>query len=457
VSEGSAVEKGVGLCIALSDEVKAFLETEFSDVKFDYISTEEEFCDVWGDLAEADYKFVLCGSALGLYFPDEVGQLVSNECPETPNYFVGTTAASMRLEDLRKNGFGNAFLFPMDESELQNDLASLLNNYKASKKMRPCNLLDFDSEMELPFDLYVFLPRNAKYVKFVSKSQPLGEKRFARLRNYEVFTLFLEAGDMSKYAEMTAQILDSSHALAIEDPTELNKEHLRLIVRNLVLGVFDTSEASKEGGIATLNTGKKVVSAYISGSGSDDIYTTMAAAVGKVHSQYTHSLGVSILSTLLAIGLEFPTPEDLTFASFFHDISLWNQRTSDSKGKDDSKPMSAEDQKDYENHPERSLNILKEKKIGLREGAAKILLQHHEKYDGTGFPKKKSGDMVCLGAQILAVADQIDYLTNLKRGQKRMKLHEAIAEVKTMGIASPNLLAKIDRLFLKDRQKAKAA
>jgi HD-GYP domain-containing protein (c-di-GMP phosphodiesterase class II) len=37
-----------------------------------------------------------------------------------------------------------------------------------------------------------------------------------------------------------------------------------------------------------------------------------------------------------------------------------------------------------------------------------LVLHHHERYDGTGYPDGISGDSIPLGARIIAVADAID-------------------------------------------------
>jgi HD-GYP domain-containing protein (c-di-GMP phosphodiesterase class II) len=39
-----------------------------------------------------------------------------------------------------------------------------------------------------------------------------------------------------------------------------------------------------------------------------------------------------------------------------------------------------------------------------------IVLQHHETYDGVGYPDRLAGDAICLGARIFAVADVFDAL-----------------------------------------------
>ncbi|HXG95287.1 MAG TPA: HD domain-containing phosphohydrolase [Blastocatellia bacterium] len=50
--------------------------------------------------------------------------------------------------------------------------------------------------------------------------------------------------------------------------------------------------------------------------------------------------------------------------------------------------------------------------IDFLEGAGQIVAQHHERYDGSGYPSHLEGEQICLGARIFAVADAVDAITS---------------------------------------------
>jgi putative nucleotidyltransferase with HDIG domain len=50
--------------------------------------------------------------------------------------------------------------------------------------------------------------------------------------------------------------------------------------------------------------------------------------------------------------------------------------------------------------------------IDFLEGAAQIVAEHHERYDGSGYPHRLEGGTICLGARIFAVADAVDAMTS---------------------------------------------
>jgi putative nucleotidyltransferase with HDIG domain len=57
-------------------------------------------------------------------------------------------------------------------------------------------------------------------------------------------------------------------------------------------------------------------------------------------------------------------------------------------------------------HPEYGYDFVK--KIGFLSGAADIVLSHHEKFDGTGYPRGLKGNEISLGARIFAFVDAVD-------------------------------------------------
>lgn len=65
--------------------------------------------------------------------------------------------------------------------------------------------------------------------------------------------------------------------------------------------------------------------------------------------------------------------------------------------------------------------------IDFLEGASQIVGQHHERYDGSGYPTGIEGDQIVLGARIFAVADTVDAITS-DRPYRAGRPFEAAAE-----------------------------
>lgn len=75
-------------------------------------------------------------------------------------------------------------------------------------------------------------------------------------------------------------------------------------------------------------------------------------------------------------------------------------------------------------HAEIGYNILKGSKRSIIEAAAIISLTHHEKYDGTGYPKGLKGNKIHIYGRITAIADVFDALGSDRIYKKAWKNEE---------------------------------
>jgi HD-GYP domain-containing protein (c-di-GMP phosphodiesterase class II) len=78
-------------------------------------------------------------------------------------------------------------------------------------------------------------------------------------------------------------------------------------------------------------------------------------------------------------------------------------------------------------HAESGYHILKD--IPFPYPIAEMVYQHHERLDGSGYPRGLKGDAICLEARILAVADTIEAMAMHRPYRPGMGLDVAIKEV----------------------------
>lgn len=68
-------------------------------------------------------------------------------------------------------------------------------------------------------------------------------------------------------------------------------------------------------------------------------------------------------------------------------------------------------------------------RISLLVPAAEILLTHHERYDGTGYPRGLEGNQIPLGSRIFSVADALDAMTSDRPYRKALPFAAAREEI----------------------------
>ncbi|KAA3627908.1 MAG: response regulator [Proteobacteria bacterium] len=76
-------------------------------------------------------------------------------------------------------------------------------------------------------------------------------------------------------------------------------------------------------------------------------------------------------------------------------------------------------------HTHIGYNILKDSPSKYLQAGAIIALNHHERFDGTGYPQRLAGDAIPMAARIVAVTDVFDALTSRRPYKKPWKLEDA--------------------------------
>jgi HD-GYP domain-containing protein (c-di-GMP phosphodiesterase class II) len=107
--------------------------------------------------------------------------------------------------------------------------------------------------------------------------------------------------------------------------------------------------------------------------------------------------------------------------------------------------LTAEERQFMEKHPRMGARILEP--IGAYAEVIPIVLQHHENFDGSGYPDGLSGKTISLGARIFAVADRFEALTSDRPYRKALNLKRTIKYIKDR--AGTEFDPQIVKAFLK--------
>ena len=142
-----------------------------------------------------------------------------------------------------------------------------------------------------------------------------------------------------------------------------------------------------------------------------------------------HSLRVTVYARHLAQGLNLSEAEIRTIERgvLLHDIGKIGIPDELLQKSDN---LAGRERLLLRQHPEIGHRILSNIKFLKEE--AQVVLHHHERYDGNGYPQGLKGDQIHLGARIFAVADALDDLTSNCRFQPSITFKAAVREIKKM-------------------------
>lgn len=139
---------------------------------------------------------------------------------------------------------------------------------------------------------------------------------------------------------------------------------------------------------------------------------------------YNHVERVFNYCGIIADYLQLPIEEKrlLLYGAYLHDLGKINV----SKETLISNTELSQDQwEELKKHPQDSADIVSQ--IKGFDKVVPIVLQHHEKYDGTGYPKGLKGNEINYLARILTVVDSFDAMTN-QRPYHEIKIFEEAFE-----------------------------
>lgn len=161
-----------------------------------------------------------------------------------------------------------------------------------------------------------------------------------------------------------------------------------------------------------------------------------------------HCIYVGQISAILAKALGLDTDEilgTLALAGILHDTGL-KEIPKEVLAKDPEK-LSSEEKETYQDHVRRSIELLANIDTEPNDLVKTIIMQHHENFDGTGFPTGAVGEEIHELTRILAIANELDRFITKSSDIKNpiVALDKLRQENKTRAKCSldPILLSKI--------------
>ena len=264
-------------------------------------------------------------------------------------------------------------------------------------------ILLFLKNHKIDYDLYLKMSSD-KYVRVFKSGQDLEKDDFAKYKERNVKTVFLRSEDYTKATVVFAEKMKKSLAvrkLRIEEYTALS-----LFSFDKVNKIINQLGLKKE--VLTLTNHVLEINMKVieKNKALRDLLEKTFSGNSFISE---HSLMLTFVTTSIAKYMGWPsvtTAEKLTVAAFFHDIKLED----DELAKIDVIDSTIEDVFDrnqiasLKNHPQQAVDLLN-KFQGFPPDVDKIILQHHERVDGSGFPRGLEWKRIFALAAVFIVAE----------------------------------------------------
>jgi len=271
------------------------------------------------------------------------------------------------------------------------------------------------------FDLYIRSDKG-EHTLYHSGKKPFTHTTLAALKKRMLRYLYIEKKDEDSYF----QHVDRKLAATLSDgavPIEKKSAFVYQSVASVMQNVFEDSRA---GNIAS---SKQLVNRTVDFIMKEELATRALLSL-TLHDYYTYTHSINVCVFGLGLARRILTPghdfHTIGFGLLMHDVgkSTIKKRIINKRG-----PLNHIEWFEMKKHPEKGAQLLASLGHNDEEMQA-IVTQHHERFDGKGYPKGLTEDEIHFYAKICTIADVFDALTTERSYHKSVKSFDALTIMK---------------------------
>ena len=342
------------------------------------------------------------------FYPDVFICLILREMPgdETINF-------------LKKSGCN--FIISEDDLFITSKLEYL--SFETIKcEYLPIKTSELVFDMIIPFDLYLALPVNGRFLKILHSGDSLTKDRVSKIQKEN--ELFVSRKDVINYNNFLKKINPNDPYCRARNIYLSLKESFKDFAFYLL---DQNSDYSYEIGKNKINECKKM--------GMDLVFAlgNVAEPYRVVDQFWLQGFGsldripaITALAGISALNGNLDNLEDILISSLVQDLGLLMVPYSVNKAiKNNDYTNLSFDEKEYlHHHSISSINLLANKKVPLTDKMKKIILNTHELINGKGYPNKPDGGMIPIESQLLNFMQNLDYKSLNRLGSSKKNIEE---------------------------------
>lgn len=287
------------------------------------------------------------------------------------------------------------------------------------------------------------------YTVVLSKGTEIKEPYIDKLRELEIFTVYIE--DSIEESSSKELVEDSLNNVVLKEKPEVKKavtnklakkphtlkipmekitilrDEVNAEIKNKIKDIIELHVYQRTEGLERIaEAAQNIITDILS---KEEVVEKVYDVKERSADIYEHSLQVCTMSTIIALKLGFSQKDvyDISVSALIHDLGLRYLvlRYEDQ----DINILPAKEQEEYKKHPIYGYTAIKND-TWLSETSKDIVLNHHERKDGSGYPL--GTDMITRMTQIVGICDEFDELI-CGVGKARVRVHEAINMIRNYG------------------------
>jgi HD-GYP domain-containing protein (c-di-GMP phosphodiesterase class II) len=280
-------------------------------------------------------------------------------------------------------------------------------------------------DTQIDFDLYLRNGSNGnyKYVLFSRGNEQLTPERREELLSRGAKKLYISTEDTDKYLKYQEKNLNE--IINNENKSTLEKSGaVYQVAENIVHDLLDdpkTGQNMKRASEWVNSTVKHIIQ-------DENAFSGLFEVASHDYNTYTHSVNTSVIGLLFGKYLSLTQHEldCLGIGLLLHDIG---KLSIPPKVINKAGTVSGDDLKVIKKHPKAGLELLEHRNY-IDGSTLKVVIQHHENQDGTGYPYGIGGSDIHLFGSISRIIDVYDAMTSDRPYAKAKRPFAVLAEMK---------------------------
>lgn len=351
-------------------------------------------------------------------------QALREKFPDIPVFGVCSTRVRFKSNEIYSAGFNGYYQSPFEEDLFVNKVFELAPvdpdtaDLKFEQLMR-VNIVELEKVQKLEFNVYIYLPMNQKIILYLEANRGIDERVIKKFKENAHYALYIHRADYKKYLKYCSSLLNQSREKEAEFKSQLS---------GMMKGFFTDEQMTEEESRGLLESMRSLLDGLEDRSGSKkDLVQSVSRYASQQLTHYSHAQNVAAYCSLFGMALGIQEPETLKLGGLMHDLGL-SDLPSHLIGQDLAK-MSDEDAAKYRLHPGGGKYSIEERKLAVPPMVIDMVLYHHERPDGSGYPYGKKAAEIPPAAKVCAFADEFDKLTSVRPGYRQLSPVEAIKRI----------------------------
>jgi HD-GYP domain-containing protein (c-di-GMP phosphodiesterase class II) len=243
----------------------------------------------------------------------------------------------------------------------------------------------------------------------VPSGLPLKERDIQRLRSWNVTEVQTEGEVVYEPSQDESRGKQLFALWSLPADTSVVKTYTG--ATETVRGVLDAVKEAKTVNTRTIDDTVNELFALVRDH-RDEVVRLILRAEGNEDDLARSSVNCAVLSTVVGLQLRMPSHRliHLATGALLHDVGMVRVPV-DIREKESN--LSEDELQTLRMHPVYSYKVIT-KELKYPEDIGAIVLQHHERWDGHGYPQRLSADNIAIAARIVSVADAFDAMVSAR-------------------------------------------